>query len=440
MAAGGILAATAKSDDNAHNGVCNHLLVLLPILLFASFIHGQGFSIRYNNCIFTGPPLMYTLDHTSILGKSMDAKLAFSLVKLIQAGVRGDGATVAEYARQMSDHLATNGDAEASDRIRHVLNGRSAKKASIERVASPIPVDTESRLAVADEIIATEPVEIALPDEARLTVERFLSCVMNAHRLVANGVTAPTSMLMYGPPGCGKTLLAYHIAQRLELPLLVARSDSLISSYLGSTAKNIRSLFEHAASRRCILFLDEFDALAKMRDDQHELGELKRVVISLLQNIDANGADCLLLAATNHQHLLDPAVWRRFSYTIQIPLPDCSARLGMITSFFGTLVSEETAESIAVITDGLSGAQLRSIADDAIRDAVLSSRDQIDLRTALPIVLPRLNGTGPHSLEETVRMLKTKLGKSMSQARLGESLGVSQATISRILKPEDHDG
>src|SRR4029077_10470965 len=107
------------------------------------------------------------------------------------------------------------------------------------------------------------------------------------------------SLLIYGPPGCGKTQLARHVAEELHLPLLTARVDTIVSSYLGNTSKNIRSLFEHAMARPCVLFLDEFDAIAKLRDDQHELGELKRVVISLLQNIDALDSSITLIPATD---------------------------------------------------------------------------------------------------------------------------------------------
>ena len=93
-------------------------------------------------------------------------------------------------------------------------------------------------------------------------------------------------MLLYGPPGVGKSETAKYVAARLEVPLYTVRTDSLVSSYLGSTSKNLRSVFDFVSAEPCVLFLDELDAIAKQRDDSQELGELKRVVISLLQNID----------------------------------------------------------------------------------------------------------------------------------------------------------
>lgn len=113
---------------------------------------------------------------------------------------------------------------------------------------------------------------------------------------------------MYSPPGCGKTSAARYLASELKLPLITAWHDTLISSLLGNTAKNIHHIFEYAKKQPCILFLDEFDAIAKARDDAHEMGELKRVVNSLLQNIDDFLQEGILIAATNHAKMLDTAV------------------------------------------------------------------------------------------------------------------------------------
>nr|WP_276533784.1 ATP-binding protein [Stenotrophomonas acidaminiphila] len=184
-------------------------------------------------------------------------------------------------------------------------------------------------------------------------------------------------MLIYGPPGVGKTQLARHVAAELGLPLLTARCDSLISSFLGSTAKNIRRLFDHAAERPCVLFLDEFDALAKARDDAQELGELKRVVVGLLQNIDAMPPSSVLIAATNHQQLLDPAVWRRFAFRVHIDLPNRDLRAALLNAYLGKFKPRDHSDWVVNLSEGFSGATLREVAEDCIRGAVISGRDTV---------------------------------------------------------------
>ena len=190
------------------------------------------------------------------------------------------------------------------------------------------------------------------------------------------GIGVSNTLLLYEPPGCGKTKCAYLVAKQLNLPLVVARLDSLISSYLGTTAKNIRSLFEYAQRTPCVLFLDEFDAIAKARDDSNELGELKRVVNSLLQNVDAMSGDSLLLAATNHEHLLDPAVWRRFDYKLEIELPDEDAIIKMIDLFTNGAgdLTEKKKREIANAFQGLSGADIEEILRKSLRNAIIHDK------------------------------------------------------------------
>src|SRR5579863_3140015 len=129
-------------------------------------------------------------------------------------------------------------------------------------------------------------------------------------------------MLIAGPPGTGKTLLAGHIAAQLNRPLYTVRLDSVISSLLGDTAKNIRSFFDFVPIRGGILFLDEMDAIAKLRDDRQELGELKRVVNTVIQGLDSLDDHAVVIAATNHPQLLDSAIWRRFPYKIELGAPN----------------------------------------------------------------------------------------------------------------------
>ena len=124
-------------------------------------------------------------------------------------------------------------------------------------------------------------------------------------------------VLMFGPPGSGKTSAAEGLAAELGIPLVVVRLDSLISSYLGETASNLRRVVDYAARAPFVVLFDEFDAIGRNRDDPQEHGELKRVVNAFLQMIEAYSGTSLLLAATNHEQLLDPALWRRFDDVIE---------------------------------------------------------------------------------------------------------------------------
>ncbi len=370
----------------------------------------------------------------------------FDVAKIVEGATNSDLPKVASYTRQLADRLEAAGEVEAAKRMRRILQGGKAGTLGIAKAAPgapsvaprPLPVDTESRLPVADEERPGRgEVKVFLAEENERTVKQFLTFFRAADRLVAHGVGVSPSMILYGPPGCGKTLLARYVASELGLPLITARSDSLISSYLGSTSKNLRQLFDHAASRPCVLFLDEFDALAKMRDDGRELGELKRVVISLLQNIDALGADHVLIAATNHEHLLDPAIWRRFQYKLRLGDPDALARQEMLRTFFAAFGSPRLIKLLVRLSDGMTGAQLRQVAEDCVRAAVLEDKTQVaelDAIRATVTANPKTANLVTGSLADQLKALYSLDKKTFSQPRLAAMFGVSQRWVSELLR------
>jgi SpoVK/Ycf46/Vps4 family AAA+-type ATPase len=139
--------------------------------------------------------------------------------------------------------------------------------------------------------------------------------------LARHGLYPKSRLLFVGPPGCGKTLCAEIVAAELGLDILHARFDGIVSSYLGETANNLRRVFGYASQQRAVLFFDEFDALGKRRDDPQEVGELKRVVSSFLQILDAHPRDHVVIAATNHEGMLDDALWRRFDEVLCFARP-----------------------------------------------------------------------------------------------------------------------
>lgn len=162
---------------------------------------------------------------------------------------------------------------------------------------------------------------LILPEIVRSSCQELINEQSRAELLQSYGIEPRNKLLLIGPPGNGKTSLAEAIAEALMVPLLTVRYESIIGSYLGETASRLSKLFEYAKTRQCVLFFDEFETLGKERGDVHETGEIKRVVSSLLMQIDSLPSYVVAIAATNHETLLDKAAWRRFQIRLEVPKP-----------------------------------------------------------------------------------------------------------------------
>lgn len=362
----------------------------------------------------------------------------FDIGKIVEGALRGDQAKVLTYTDRLRSRLEEDGEQQAALRLARLISGspsHMAQVADIVEARRGLPVDSESRLPIADIDPAPTGTEtLVLERDIGELVERFVASVQMADELMANGLSVSPSMLIHGPPGVGKTLLARSIAQRLGFPLITARTDALISSYLGSTAKNVRMLFDHAAGRPCVLFLDEFDALGKMRDDSRELGELKRVVISLLQNIDALGPDHVLLAATNHEHLLDPAIWRRFTYKLRLGPPSAEARGELFRRFLRGHLDDQDIEVLTMLSESATGAEIKYACEDSLRAMVLGGRSELGLEVVAHSLMRSLDDDADSAApDDVVLRLSERLGRKASQEKIGQIVGLSQSQVSRIL-------
>ncbi|MGN7453395.1 AAA family ATPase [Paenibacillus pasadenensis] len=214
---------------------------------------------------------------------------------------------------------------------------------------------------------------IVYQEDNRRIVEEFLRILSLKDKFAEHDVPIPNKLLLYGPPGTGKTLTAFAIAARLEVPLLLVRLDSIIHSHLGETASNIRRLFDYARSQPCVLFLDEFDAVARTRENNDEVKEMTRVVNTLLQCLDEFEEGSVFMAATNLDGDLDAAIWRRFDTKLSYAHPDEPARL----RFVGLLIGDFPAEPAltAKASDWLRGcsfADIEQIMLKAKRKAILA--------------------------------------------------------------------
>lgn len=198
-------------------------------------------------------------------------------------------------------------------------------------------------------------------------------------RLAHYGLRYRQKILLYGSPGCGKTLGAERLAWNTGLPLLKVRFDAMVSSYLGETASNLRLVFDKASENPCLLFLDECDSIAKSREDMQEVGEMKRVVNTFLQILDDYEASSgLLVAATNLDKSLDSALWRRFDDVIEVPKPGKDELKSILKQ---NLSAIETGvidwETIIQKMDGFSAAQAVRVAQDAAKRAILEREDLV---------------------------------------------------------------
>ncbi|MDP9357600.1 MAG: ATP-binding protein [Chloroflexota bacterium] len=219
---------------------------------------------------------------------------------------------------------------------------------------------------------------LILPSKTISILERIAEEHQRRDLLISGGVRPKRRVLFFGPPGCGKTLAAKVMSSILSRPLVTVRFDAVVSSYLGETAANLRRVFDFIERDDWVVLFDEFDAIGKDRDNPFEHGELKRVVNTLLQLMDAFRGESLLIAATNHEGLLDSALWRRFEALVQFPVPREQDRLLMLRLFLkGYGGSDLPLPSVARQLGGATGADIERVAIDAIRSALLTGRRNV---------------------------------------------------------------
>jgi SpoVK/Ycf46/Vps4 family AAA+-type ATPase len=304
-------------------------------------------------------------------------------------------------------------------------------------LSKPIPVEKESRFSLADKTHPTiEQIAIFLSDEVGVEVQSFIQSIKQQAQLAELGVPINPSLLVYGAPGTGKSLLATYIAASLNLPLVTARADSLISSYLGSTAKNIRALLEYAQTEPCVLFLDEFDAIAKARDDKNEVGELKRVVVSLLQNID-NLGDTVVIAATNHPHLLDPAIWRRFHCKLELKAPTEQVRGSILSTLLNRLqIHPKDLKLLIAFSKQLTGAEIEMATYDYLRFMVINSVDFDAYALIKRFLGYRYRGISfdKDKRAENIVVLKATDPDLFTYRMLAHLFGISSSYVGKIIK------
>lgn len=352
------------------------------------------------------------------------------ILRIIEGGLANDKRKVVSYSNKLADRLLKEGDTKLAICIRKKIEETNLHSGVAADALRNAPLDLDSRLQIVEVIPPAGNVnKIVLDSLTQSQIDEFVNIVQNSSRLEVQGIDIPKTLILYGQPGCGKTSIAHYISYLTGLPLVLARLDSLVSSLLGSTAKNIRKIFDYVKDFPSILFLDEFDAIAKARDDQKEIGELKRVINSLLQNMDTMPRHCVLIAATNHPELLDRAVWRRFLQKVEVGMPKENALEDLIRLFCGEgqdkIVNQIlNTKGFITVFEGMSPSDLKNLFDRAKVKGILSGQKDISISHLLFSVFELQDGE--RTEDEYILYLKSK---GLSQRTINELTGISLRKI-----------
>lgn len=335
-----------------------------------------------------------------------------SLLQLVRDGIGGNERGAERIAKLMASDVpwwVEDPDAFRKSMLEALSQGHRVQ--NLRFAHDEIPLEQESGRRLVEVDPTPDGAGLAMPPVVQTHLEEIVAERRKAKALRIAGVGLTRTVLLSGPPGVGKTLAAKWLAAKLKLPLVSLDLATCVSSYLGTSGRNIAAVFDYARSGKCVLLLDEFDAIAKRRDDAADIGELKRVVNVILLELDKWPDSSLLVAATNHAQLLDSAIDRRFDRSVEVPVPQAEQRRAILKHFAtetaagvkasgGTVpgvvantmcASPDVLKTIAQDTDGATGSDLDRLWRTAVRRAIISTTPLDDvLRTELTALTTRL--------------------------------------------------
>lgn len=318
---------------------------------------------------YLGQRIMATADHVKALIRSHaegDDERFYAIAMQVAAQAARQGHT--KFAQELRDLVD-----QAKARVKSVLSGQRTK---------PVPI-IQPRGELAGLLTAAFPKsrlsDMALDVAVRSRIDRILVEQRRRETILAHGMSPLRKLLLVGPPGTGKTMTAAVLAGELSVPLFTIQLDGLITKYLGETAAKLRLIFEAIQRTRAIYLFDEFDALGSKRAARNDVGEIRRVLNSFLQFLEQDDSDSVIVAATNHPHILDRALFRRFDSVIEYRLPSEEIAEQVMRSRLALLDTSQVEWSEALeAAKGLSHSGLTRACEHAAKNAILQHHTRID--------------------------------------------------------------
>lgn len=333
------------------------------------------------------------------------------LLTLVRAGMAGDRALLRATVEAIAAEERSSRHTTLADKLSKAILVNGHHPATNGHVNG---ADSPGREFLAETTPTRTLDDLTLTTIARRQIGDLVEEQHRADLLRSHGLQPRHRVLLSGPPGNGKTALAEAIAEALAVPFLSVRYDTLIGSYLGETTQRLRKLFDYVRTTPCVLLFDEFDAVGKERGDVHETGEIKRVVSSLLLQIDALPSTVVVVAATNHAELLDRAVWRRFQVRLAMPAPTRYEIAGFLSRAFATFPEHKALDAgkAADLLWPVSYAETTEFLIDLRRRYVLSLGEKrfVDImaeQLALWSARSKVDGHGERSEQTPVEVRST---------------------------------
>lgn len=291
------------------------------------------------------------------------------LVKaLMRSHQQGDDAGFRGAAQELIKDERRKRHDLVADQLEAILDDSSRTRRPLQ-VSSlrPLPKTRDDLSLLSLEEPRTSFQDLVFPRKVQEVLDDLVDEFRHRSALRAHGVSPRSSLLMVGPPGCGKSASAEAIAGELGLPVARVQLTTIVSSYLGETARNLEQVFSFLDVGSWVLVFDEFDMLGRERSDRADHGELRRVVAAMLQVMEDHRGDSLVVATSNHPMLLDTAVWRRFDEVLELPPPDELARAEILSVKLRSVRHDIELATAAKRMDGFSAAEVEGVALDAIR-------------------------------------------------------------------------